>query len=677
MRQMFKTTTAIATCLSLSLPQVLATQSVAQDAVAPDQQGEGAAAVVPAVPKAQAEIPAEAAPQVTPEAPAEPAPQDAAAPEGTAPAEGAPADAPSPADPPETADTAPAQTQAAPPAEAEAVTEAAPAAAAEAAQSETPPTEPAAENAAPVETIEAAPVNNSAPAEVAAPEAAPTPPMDGAAPAEKPAAVNTVETAPASKPETANPPPAARPVEATEAETDALKKALEAEAAPEAAPQTVTETAPPAKPEAAAQESAAPAAKPQPDAAQAAPQTQTPPDEAALKAALEAEAAAKAPAEKPQTLPDTPPEANAAPTEVSNRAAEQVPPSDAAALQDDASPEGEVQETTITKDNVRSSAEDFLNAVTGNQTAPDAAAAAQNLRESEKDDRLSDVAKLLLAGAAGVAVGKMLDNNRQVALNTGDRVVVTLPDGSQQVIKDENALLLQPGSNVQTETFNDGSTRSTVLRADGSRVITIRDANMNILRRSVRQADGSETRLIDETEAAPVQVSTLPAPPPLRVYDRALNEDELRAALSREASISRRFSLTQIRDIPEVRSLVAPVDIPAITFDTGSAAITPDQARQLATLGKVIKDSVAANPAEVFMIEGYTDAVGGNAMNLALSDRRAESVALALTEYFQVPPENMVVQGYGEQFLLIKTESAERVNRRVAVRRITQLLGQN
>lgn len=76
------------------------------------------------------------------------------------------------------------------------------------------------------------------------------------------------------------------------------------------------------------------------------------------------------------------------------------------------------------------------------------------------------------------------------------------------------------------------------------------------------------------------------------------------------------------------------------------------------------------------MIEGYTDAVGSSAENLALSDRRAESVALALTEYYQVPPENMVVQGYGEQFLLVPTDGAERENRRVAVRRITDLLEQ-
>ncbi|MCY1374900.1 proteobacterial sortase system peptidoglycan-associated protein [compost metagenome] len=147
--------------------------------------------------------------------------------------------------------------------------------------------------------------------------------------------------------------------------------------------------------------------------------------------------------------------------------------------------------------------------------------------------------------------------------------------------------------------------------------------------------------------------------------------------MRREAAIDRRFSLGQIRNIPEVRALVAPVNMPGITFETGSAAITPDQAQQLATLGKVIRDSIDQNPREIYMIEGYTDAVGSDAANLALSDRRAESVALALTEYFQVPPENMVVQGYGEQFLLVPTEGPERQNRRVAVRRITGLLAQN
>jgi hypothetical protein len=49
-------------------------------------------------------------------------------------------------------------------------------------------------------------------------------------------------------------------------------------------------------------------------------------------------------------------------------------------------------------------------------------------------------------------------------------------------------------------------------------------------------------------------------------------------------------------------------------------------------------------------------------------------VALALTEYFDVPPANMIVQGYGEADLKIRQEGDIRANRRAAVRNITPLL---
>ncbi len=74
------------------------------------------------------------------------------------------------------------------------------------------------------------------------------------------------------------------------------------------------------------------------------------------------------------------------------------------------------------------------------------------------------------------------------------------------------------------------------------------------------------------------------------------------------------------------------------------------------------------------MVEGYTDATGADEDNLSLSDRRAESVAVALTEQFKVPPENLVTQGYGEQYLKVDTQGPEEANRRVAVRRITPLI---
>jgi OOP family OmpA-OmpF porin len=76
----------------------------------------------------------------------------------------------------------------------------------------------------------------------------------------------------------------------------------------------------------------------------------------------------------------------------------------------------------------------------------------------------------------------------------------------------------------------------------------------------------------------------------------------------------------------------------------------------------------------VFMLEGHTDAVGNPEDNLSLSDRRAEAVAESLTSNFNIPPENLVTQGYGEQHLRVQTEGPSRENRRVMVRNITGLM---
>ena len=383
---------------------------------------------------------------------------------------------------------------------------------------------------------------------------------------------------------------------------------------------------------------------------------------------------------------DAVPETRAAVTEAAKQAATETAPPSAAALSADEAAAGDIIETLVTKENARSSSEDFetsvrdaLTAGATGATAGDAARRAQDEAENDDDDNdNSDLAKIALAGVAGLVVGQMLSNNRQVALNTGDRVIVTRPDGSQEVIKNDNALLLRPGATVQTENFQDGSTRTSVLREDGSRVVTIRDADLRVLRRSLVRADGTVTTLIDDTvEVEPVDVADLPPPArPVLDTSRPFTEDELRQALQREVGVDRRFTLSQIRNIPAVRALVAPVDIQAITFDTGSAAIVPEQAQQLSVLGNVIADAVRDNPKEIFIVEGHTDTVGSDAANLALSDRRAESVALALTEYFQVPPENMVVQGYGEQILRVPAEGDVRENRRASIRRITDLLAQ-
>jgi outer membrane protein OmpA-like peptidoglycan-associated protein len=142
--------------------------------------------------------------------------------------------------------------------------------------------------------------------------------------------------------------------------------------------------------------------------------------------------------------------------------------------------------------------------------------------------------------------------------------------------------------------------------------------------------------------------------------------------------IDRPYTLDEIRYSLPLRERMPRVDIDTVTFDTGSWEVTPDQVEHLGMIADSINRAVAANPSEVFLVEGHTDAVGSEIDNLSLSDRRAESVALVLTQQFAVPAENLTTQGYGEQNLKIPTQGPERANRRVTVRRITPLLtGQN
>ena len=93
----------------------------------------------------------------------------------------------------------------------------------------------------------------------------------------------------------------------------------------------------------------------------------------------------------------------------------------------------------------------------------------------------------------------------------------------------------------------------------------------------------------------------------------------------------------------------AQITLEDLAFEPGTDQLVAEAQAGVARIAAF----VAREPARPIRIEGHTDAVGDAAYNLALSDRRAESLALALTEYFQVPPENVVVQGYGEQILRV------------------------
>lgn len=332
----------------------------------------------------------------------------------------------------------------------------------------------------------------------------------------------------------------------------------------------------------------------------------------------------------------------------------------------------EVIEEAITTEQLRSSREDFASRLSMDFDATTAQPSANRDRR--------DLERAGLAALGALAVGMIINQNRVVA-RSDERVVVDQGQGDLQLWRDDDAILLQDGSTRRIERFNDGSTRTRWERLDGTEVVTIRDATGRVLRRERILADGTIVELIDDTRAiSPIIVSELP---PIRTRELRVSErtdPELALAMLQQAeedarAMDRSFSLRQIRETRELRELLPLLSPDPITFETNRANVRAEEVSKLLQVGRLIERLIATNPREVFLIEGHTDATGPAAFNLALSDRRAESVALALTEFFDIPPENLVVQGYGERHLRIPTLSSEERNRRVAIRRITPLLG--
>ncbi len=345
-----------------------------------------------------------------------------------------------------------------------------------------------------------------------------------------------------------------------------------------------------------------------------------------------------------------------------------------------ASGQGDVidrQTMTVTEEMARSSGEEFRTDAKGRKRGQNAGSGQTIVVQDDDDDEFwKYLGTAAVAGLGGYALGRMLDGGGQVVANTGDRVVIE-QDGQYRVIKDDDALLRRPGNQVETETYADGSSRTVVTAPDGTRTITIRSGTGQVLRRSVILTNGEEVVLIDDTrdyaavDLADIEVSRV------RSVDYAeADSDALRQALLAQDADApdRAYSLSQVRFIDGVRHLVPEIALDAINFRTDSAVIDPREAQDLSDLGNAMREAINDDPSQVFLIEGHTDTVGTAAYNLALSDRRAESLALALTEYFDVPPANMIVQGYGEADLKVAERGDIRANRRAAVRNNPPLL---
>jgi outer membrane protein OmpA-like peptidoglycan-associated protein len=282
----------------------------------------------------------------------------------------------------------------------------------------------------------------------------------------------------------------------------------------------------------------------------------------------------------------------------------------------------------------------------------------------------------------------------------GRRKVIEEP-GRRFIVKEHNRTIVRhdetdrflrrPGAKSQRRP--DGTVETFYVRRDGVRVFTVVDGNGRLLRRFRRDRDGREHHIIDNRRfwrnvalGVGLGIVVLNLPPPritipyddyIVDYDDA-SDDDLYETLDAPPveDLDRSYSLEEIRDNYPLLARVRSIDIDSIQFDTGSWEIAPDEYDKLERIARAILRVLERNPDSVLMIAGHTDAVGPEDENASLSDRRATAVAEVLTDRFEVPAENIVTQGYGEQQLKVDTQGPEPRNRRVSVHNVTGLMAE-
>ncbi len=293
---------------------------------------------------------------------------------------------------------------------------------------------------------------------------------------------------------------------------------------------------------------------------------------------------------------------------------------------------------------------------------------------------------------------------KKVVAKRGNAVVIKEPDQRTIVRRNNKAIIVHNESNrlqrqrnvrnVRTE--RQGRNNVTIIeRPNNVQIYNITDNSGQLVRRYRRDADGRETILIDNESrrrksrwgrnlaiglgvgagivaGAAILNAAVDVPPPRVAIPREkyivdyedADDDDVYEAFSAPPvdRIERRYTLDEVRATPHLRERMRRVDLSDITFETGSWDVSESQYGKLERAARGLMRVIERNPNEIFMVEGYTDAVGSEEDNLSLSDRRAETVAVILSEEFGVPAENLTTQGYGEEYLKVPTEGPERLN---------------
>jgi outer membrane protein OmpA-like peptidoglycan-associated protein len=127
---------------------------------------------------------------------------------------------------------------------------------------------------------------------------------------------------------------------------------------------------------------------------------------------------------------------------------------------------------------------------------------------------------------------------------------------------------------------------------------------------------------------------------------------------------TRSLSMGEREEIAEIASTKPNIDLD-IQFDYNSADISASSLPSVQSLGRAL--SSASLRGSTFVVAGHTDAIGGEAYNQDLSERRADSIKRYLTEKYGIAGSDLVTVGYGKDKPKDPNAPMDPINRRVQV----------
>jgi outer membrane protein OmpA-like peptidoglycan-associated protein len=127
---------------------------------------------------------------------------------------------------------------------------------------------------------------------------------------------------------------------------------------------------------------------------------------------------------------------------------------------------------------------------------------------------------------------------------------------------------------------------------------------------------------------------------------------------------TRSLSSGEREEIAEIAATKPKIDL-EIQFDYNSADISSNSLPSVQALGKALSNSNLRG--STIVVAGHTDAIGGEAYNQDLSERRADSIKRYLTEKYGINGTDLVTVGYGKTKPKDPSAPMDPINRRVQV----------